>query len=89
MEHAAVGRLATDIGIDHLVVVGAEEFLADLDLKSSGGESAVHYFESKEQALSMVEHFEPGDVLLVKASRSEEFDLLAQAIKERLSEVAE
>ncbi len=89
MEHAAIGRLATDIGIDHLVVIGAEEFLADLDLKSSGGESTVHYFKSKEEALSMIEHFAAGDVLLVKASRSEEFDLLAQAIKERLSEVSE
>lgn len=89
IEHAAIGRLATDIGIDHLVVIGAEEFLADLDLKSSGGESAVHYFKGKEEALSMIEHFAPGDVLLVKASRSEEFNLLAQAITERLSEAAE
>ncbi|TSA20852.1 MAG: UDP-N-acetylmuramoyl-tripeptide--D-alanyl-D-alanine ligase [Actinomycetales bacterium] len=89
MEHAAIGRLATDIGIDHLVVIGAEEFLADLDLKSSGGESAVHYFKSKEEALSLIEHFAAGDVLLVKASRSEEFNLLAQVITERLSEAAE
>jgi UDP-N-acetylmuramyl pentapeptide synthase len=49
----------------------------------------VHYFDTKSEALSIVEHFTPGDVVLVKASRSEEFNLLADLIKERLQEVGQ
>ena len=83
-EHAAIGRLATEIGIDHLVAIGNREFLDDLADGDVGGESAVHYFENKESALSLVEHLAPGDVVLVKASRAGEFNLLADAIAEKL-----
>ena len=86
LEHAGIGRLASEIGIDHLVAVGTKDYLADLDLANIGGESAVHYFDRKEEAISMVEHFAPGDVVLVKASRSEEFNLLADLIREKLTE---
>ena len=41
-EHAAIGRLVCEIGIDNLVVVGIKDYLADLD-----GASAVHYFDTK------------------------------------------
>ena len=49
----------------------------------------MHYFESKSDAMAIVEHFAPGDVVLVKASRSEEFNLLADSIKEKLGEVTQ
>ena len=81
-EHAAIGRLVCEIGIDNLVVVGIKDYLADLD-----GASAVHYFDTKADAMAIVEHFAPGDVVLVKASRSGEFNLLVDSIKERLGEV--
>jgi UDP-N-acetylmuramoyl-tripeptide--D-alanyl-D-alanine ligase len=83
-EHRAIGRLATEIGIDHLVAIGNREYLDDLEGESDGGESAVHYFEDKESALSLVEHLAPGDVVLVKASRASEFNLLADSIIDRL-----
>ena len=86
-EHAAIGRLVTEIGVDHLVVIGAREYLTDLTVDSPGGESAVHYFESKVEALSMVEHFAPGDVVLLKASRAEEFNILAEQISENLQKL--
>jgi len=88
-EHAAIGRLVTEIGIDHLVAIGTKAYLRDISEIDNGGESAVHYFESKTEALSLVEHFAPGDVLLIKASRAEEFDLLAGMIQEKLSELSE
>jgi UDP-N-acetylmuramyl pentapeptide synthase len=44
----------------------------------------VHYFENKEVALSLVEYLAPGDVVLIKASRAGEFNLLADAIVEKL-----
>ena len=34
IEHAAIGRLASEIGIDNLVAVGIKDFLADLDQKN-------------------------------------------------------
>jgi UDP-N-acetylmuramoyl-tripeptide--D-alanyl-D-alanine ligase len=89
-EHAAIGRLVCEIGIDNLVVVGIRDYLADLgslDLKEEEGASAVHYFDTKADAMAIVEHFAPGDVVLVKASRSGEFNLLVDSIKERLGEV--
>ena len=89
IEHAAIGRLASEIGIDNLVAVGIKDFLADLAQKNDGGASEVHYFESKSEAMAIVEHFAPGDVVLVKASRSEEFNLLADSIAEKLGEVTE
>jgi UDP-N-acetylmuramoyl-tripeptide--D-alanyl-D-alanine ligase len=89
IEHAAIGRLASEIGIDNLVAVGIKDFLADLDQKNDGGASEVHYFESKSEAMAIAEHFAPGDVVLVKASRSEEFNLLADSIAEKLGEVTE
>ncbi len=83
-EHAAIGRLASEIGIDHLVAIGNREYLDDLAVESGGGEIAVHYFDDKESALSLVEHLIPGDVVLVKASRAGEFNLLADGIVEGL-----
>jgi UDP-N-acetylmuramoyl-tripeptide--D-alanyl-D-alanine ligase len=88
-EHAAIGRLCTEIGIDNLVVVGTKDYLADLTSKNDGGATEVHYFESKIEALSIVEHISPGDVVLLKASRSEEFNLLADLIIEKLAEATQ
>ena len=85
-EHAAIGRLVSEIGIDNLVVIGNKDYLADLRSSEVGGASEVQYFETKSDALSIVEHFTPGDVVLMKASRSEEFNLLADLIKEKLQE---
>ena len=86
-EHAAIGRLVCEIGIDNLVVVGIRDYLADLgSILKEEGASAVHYFETKADAMAIVEHFAPGDVVLVKASRSGEFNLLVDSIKEKLGE---
>jgi UDP-N-acetylmuramoyl-tripeptide--D-alanyl-D-alanine ligase len=85
-EHEAIGRLVCEIGVDNLVAVGNKDYLSDLDSFEAGGGSEVHYFETKENALAIVEHFAPGDVVLVKASRSGEFNLLVDLIKERLLE---
>jgi UDP-N-acetylmuramoyl-tripeptide--D-alanyl-D-alanine ligase len=85
-EHAAIGRLVCEIGIDNLVAVGIKDYLSDIDSNEEGEASELHYFDTKEDALAIVEHFAPGDVVLVKASRSGEFNLLVDLIKERLLE---
>jgi len=57
----AIGTLAHEIGIDHLVVINAPEY------GSPAGAMSVHHRSSIESALDLLEHFRAGDVVLVKA----------------------
>ncbi len=79
--HAGIGTLASEIGIDHLVCVAAPEYAAAIGADSA---MTVHLFESKEEALSLVDQMRSGDVILVKASRAETFEEIAQGITSQL-----
>ncbi len=81
-EHEGVGRLASEIGIDQIVSIGTEDYLNGA--KNFEGESQLNYFPTYSQALSLVSHFQPGDVVLVKASRAEGFEKLAIGIIDSL-----
>jgi UDP-N-acetylmuramoyl-tripeptide--D-alanyl-D-alanine ligase len=73
--HASIGTLAQEIGIDHLVAIGAPEYGAPQ------GQMLVHHYDSIDECLSMTDYFSAGDVVLVKASRSEGFEVLAQRLE--------
>jgi UDP-N-acetylmuramoyl-tripeptide--D-alanyl-D-alanine ligase len=73
--HESIGTLAQEIGIDHLVAVGAPEY------GSTSGPMLIHHYASIDECLSLAEYFSSGDVVLVKASRSEGFEVLAQKIE--------
>jgi UDP-N-acetylmuramoyl-tripeptide--D-alanyl-D-alanine ligase len=73
--HAAIGTLAQEIGIDHLVAIAAPEYGA------SQGAMITHHYASIDECITMTEHFSAGDVVLVKASRSEGFEVLAQKLE--------
>lgn len=77
--HASVGAHAHQLGIDHLVIIGTRAFAAGIPAQSA---TTLHYCEDITQALSLVSHFAPGDVVLVKASRSEHFETLSQGIED-------
>ena len=80
-EHLRIGRLASTLGVDHLVAVGTDLYLEGLHLDSEAGdEMLTHYFLTQEEALAIVRHVQPGDVLLVKASRAEHLDELAEKL---------
>jgi UDP-N-acetylmuramoyl-tripeptide--D-alanyl-D-alanine ligase len=80
-EHLSVGRLASELGVDHLVAVGTELYLHGLELdRESGDEMLTHYFLTQEEALESLSHIQRGDVLLVKASRAEHLDELAEKL---------
>lgn len=80
-EHLSVGRLASELGVDHLVAVGTELYLQGLELdRESGDEMLTHYFLTQEEALESLSHIQRGDVLLVKASRAEHLDELAEKL---------
>ena len=67
-----------------MVTVGTDLF--DLDpssissLEDLGDATTVHACAAISEATSFVEHFESGDVVLVKASRSEHLNELAQEL---------
>jgi len=76
--HQQVGTLAYQMGIDHLVCVDAPEYQP---AQQSDGQTNLHLCD-RSGARAIAEQIEPGDVILVKASRSERFEILAEEIEE-------
>jgi UDP-N-acetylmuramoyl-tripeptide--D-alanyl-D-alanine ligase len=74
-QHAAIGTLAQETGIDHLVAIAAPEY------GNAQGQMLIHHYASIDECLSMTDYFSAGDVVLVKASRSEGFEVLAQRLE--------
>lgn len=79
-DHAAIGTLVQELGIDHLVCVGAPEYTAAM---SKDGPTSIHLCNDKAEALEIAENLNQGDVLLIKASRSEKLEELADAISQQ------
>lgn len=74
-QSAAIGALAVELGIDHLVEINAPEYGEPV------GAMVVHQRPTIESALDLVQYFAPGDVVLVKASRSQGFEVLAESLE--------
>ena len=72
---ADIGTLAQEMGIDHLVIVNAPEY------GIGTGSMQFHHVATITEAVSFVSHIAPGDVVLVKASRAENFEVLATEIE--------
>jgi UDP-N-acetylmuramoyl-tripeptide--D-alanyl-D-alanine ligase len=81
-EHDALGRLAVRLDIDRLVVVGPEAgaIHAGAVLEGSWGEESVHVPDVDAAVRLLGEQLAPGDVVLVKASRSAGLDRVADAL---------
>jgi UDP-N-acetylmuramoyl-tripeptide--D-alanyl-D-alanine ligase len=75
--HQRIGTLTYELGIDHLVAIDAPEYV------SGGVESAGTTVHSctRAEAVALAQQIEAGDVVLVKASRSEAFEILAQDLE--------
>jgi len=74
-QSAAIGALAVELGIDHLVEINAPEYGEPV------GAMVIHQRPTIETAIDLVEYFAPGDVVLVKASRSQGFEVLAESLE--------
>ena len=83
--HAGIGTLALELGIDHLICISSPEYAEAVGANSA---MTVHLFESKEDSLSLVDQMRSGDVILVKASRAEAFEFLAEEISSKLEAIA-
>ena len=79
--HSDIGTLASELGIDHLVCIGAPEYSAQMPGNTA---TDIHLFEEKAEAVQLVHEMSAGDVVLVKASRAEKFEELAQAISTKI-----
>ncbi|QLH21188.1 UDP-N-acetylmuramoyl-tripeptide--D-alanyl-D-alanine ligase [Streptomyces sp. Rer75] len=84
-EHDAVGRLAVRLNVSKLVAVGGQEAAwLDMGAKNEGswGEESVHVSDVRAAVDLLRSELRPGDVVLVKASRSVGLEQLAQALLE-------
>ncbi|MFD7507291.1 UDP-N-acetylmuramoyl-tripeptide--D-alanyl-D-alanine ligase [Streptomyces sp. NPDC059850] len=84
-EHDAVGRLAVRLNVSKLVAVGGREAAwLDMGAKNEGswGEESVHVSDVRAAVDLLRSELRPGDVVLVKASRSVGLEALAQALLE-------
>ncbi|UGY90877.1 UDP-N-acetylmuramoyl-tripeptide--D-alanyl-D-alanine ligase [Streptomyces gobiensis] len=82
-EHDAVGRLAVRLNVSKLVAVGGREAAwLDMGAKNEGswGEESVHVSDARAAIDLLRSELRPGDVVLVKASRSVGLEQLAQAL---------
>ncbi|MBC3987120.1 UDP-N-acetylmuramoyl-tripeptide--D-alanyl-D-alanine ligase [Streptomyces sp. AC536] len=72
-EHDAVGRLAVRLNVSKLVAVGGQEAAwIDMGAKNEGswGEESVHVSDARAAVELLRRELRPGDIALVKASRS-------------------
>lgn len=74
--HSQMGHLAAEIGIDHLVAIANRDYLS----KIPSSQMSTHYFASVKDVAPLLSELEAGDVILVKASRAEHLEVLAEQI---------
>ncbi|MDH6551893.1 UDP-N-acetylmuramoyl-tripeptide--D-alanyl-D-alanine ligase [Streptomyces sp. SAI-133] len=90
-EHDAVGRLAVRLNVGKLVAVGGRE-ASWLQLgaynEGSWGEESVHVSDAQAAVDLLRSELRPGDVVLVKASRSVGLESVAEALLDAEGEVA-
>lgn len=87
VEHDAIGRLAVRLDVDRLVCVGEATRVMHLGASTEGswGEESVWVPDADAAIAHVTEHLVPGDVVLVKASRSVGLERVAEALIARVS----
>ena len=81
--HKEVTAFSREIGVDHLLAV-ATDLYQDVQNQSDSEHMLLHNCPNPESVLQLVDNLSSGDVILLKASRSERFEDLANAIKAKL-----
>ncbi|GAA1180391.1 UDP-N-acetylmuramoyl-tripeptide--D-alanyl-D-alanine ligase [Ornithinimicrobium humiphilum] len=84
-EHAGVGRLAAELGVDHLVAVGELAEPAATAYTEAGGAGTTRAADRGEAHRLLEELLRPGDVVLLKSSRDSGLRLLGDALAGRES----
>ena len=81
--HLEVAEFSSQLGVDHLVSV-APAVYQESNNQSSDENMLIHNCSSSASVLELVNNISTGDVILLKASRSEKFEDLAELIKKAL-----
>jgi UDP-N-acetylmuramoyl-tripeptide--D-alanyl-D-alanine ligase len=81
--HKEVTAYSREIGVDHLLAV-ATDLYQDVQNQSDSEHMLLHNCPNPESVLQLVDNLSSGDVILLKASRSERFEDLANAIEAKL-----
>jgi UDP-N-acetylmuramoyl-tripeptide--D-alanyl-D-alanine ligase len=76
--HAEIGTLASSLGVDHLVTVGAPDYAIGV---ADSAQMALHICRDKDEALTYIQYLNRGDVVLCKASRSDGLEEIAEKIE--------
>lgn len=81
-EHDALGRLVVRLDISKLVAVGELGKIIQMGAAQEGswGDEAVHVQDVDEAVKYVTDRWQPGDIVLVKASRSIGLERVAQAL---------
>jgi UDP-N-acetylmuramoyl-tripeptide--D-alanyl-D-alanine ligase len=83
-QHKEISSYCRQIGVDNLLAVGTDLYLDSQD-QTNSEQMMVHNCPTPESVLQLVDNISSGDVILLKASRSERFEDLAKAIKAKLN----
>jgi UDP-N-acetylmuramoyl-tripeptide--D-alanyl-D-alanine ligase len=83
-QHKEISSYCRQIGVDNLLAVGTDLYLDSQD-QTNSEQMMVHNCPTPETVLQLVDNISSGDVILLKASRSERFEDLANAIKAKLN----
>jgi len=82
--HQEVVKYCQEIGVDHLVTVGTDLYKSD-ENENSEKHMLIHNCANADTVLELVSNFSAGDVVLLKASRSEKFEDLANLLRTKWS----
>ena len=82
--HQEVVKYCQEIGVDHLVTVSTGLYKCE-DSENSEKHLLIHNCANADTVLELVNNFSAGDVVLLKASRSEKFEDLANLLRNKWS----
>ena len=82
--HQEVVKYCQEIGVDHLVTVGTGLYKSE-ENENSEKHLLIHNCANADTVLELVSNFSAGDVILLKASRSEKFEDLANLLRNKWS----
>jgi len=82
--HQEVVKYCQEIGVDHLVTVGTGLYKSE-ENENSEKHLLIHNCANADTVLELVSNFSAGDVILLKASRSEKFEDLANLLRTKWS----
>ncbi len=85
--HEEVGRFAAEHGVDYLCTFGKLSIAMDSEAKRAQEQIKTRHFETREELIFFLrELLMPEDVVLIKGSRGMQLNLVADALRETVSE---